>query len=68
MEWPSWRSVSGPIRQGDRGIATDAVLAVWRYLVEQLHVDREIAIVEPANAPAIRMVEKAGMVFERHWT
>jgi ribosomal-protein-alanine N-acetyltransferase len=48
-----------------RGFATEAAAACLRYGFEQLHFDRILAVVAPANFASVRVIEKIGMTFER---
>ena len=43
----------------------EAALAIKSYAKETVHLNRLVAIVDPANAGSIRVLEKIGMKFER---
>lgn len=47
-----------------QGYASEAALATVRYAEETLGIARLSAIVNPENAPSIRILEKAGMRYE----
>ncbi|GAB3285328.1 GNAT family N-acetyltransferase [Parahaliea aestuarii] len=47
-----------------RGYAVEAARAVWDYAVQELGFTRLIAIVNPDNAPSIRLLEKLGLTYE----
>jgi ribosomal-protein-alanine N-acetyltransferase len=47
-----------------RGYATEGAAACLRHGFEHLHLDRIVAVVAPANAASVRVIEKIGMTFE----
>lgn len=47
-----------------RGLALEAARAVWDYAVNDLGLDRIVAIVSPHNGPSIRLLEKLGLRYE----
>lgn len=47
-----------------QGYASEAALATVRYAEEELGIARLSAIVNPENAPSIKILEKAGMRYE----
>ncbi|WP_116368071.1 GNAT family N-acetyltransferase [Parahaliea mediterranea] len=53
-----------PLARG-RGYALEAAQAVWRYALDDLGFSRLIAIVNPDNAPSIRLLEKLGLQYEK---
>jgi ribosomal-protein-alanine N-acetyltransferase len=53
---PSYRS---------KGYAVEAALAVKKYAKEAIGLKRLVAIVDPANAGSIRVLEKIGFKFEK---
>jgi ribosomal-protein-alanine N-acetyltransferase len=52
-------------RYWSRGYAVEAALAIKMYAKETIQLNRLVAIVDPANAGSIRVLEKIGMKFER---
>ncbi len=48
-----------------RGYAVEAAQAVMTHAKERLGLKRVVAIVDPANAGSIRVLEKIGMAFEK---
>jgi ribosomal-protein-alanine N-acetyltransferase len=48
-------------RYWNKGLATEASLAVRDYALEQLHLTRLVSIVDPANIASIHVAEKVGM-------
>ncbi len=49
-----------------KGYATEAAKAVRDYAFTVLGMNRLIAIIEPNNAPSIRVAEKIGMAYEQN--
>lgn len=47
-----------------KGYALEAAQAVMKYAREKVGLKRVVAIVDPANASSIRLLEKIGMTFE----
>jgi ribosomal-protein-alanine N-acetyltransferase len=47
----------------NRGLATEAALAMLRYGFDELHLDRIYAGADPPNAASLRVMEKSGMRF-----
>ncbi|TXS93972.1 GNAT family N-acetyltransferase [Parahaliea maris] len=56
-----------PVARG-RGLAIEAASAVRDYAVNELRLGRIVAIVNPDNAPSIRLLEKLGLHYERDIT
>ena len=55
-------------RYWGRGYATESARACLRYGLDELGIERIIAIIFPDNLPSIRVAEKLGMVSEgRGW-
>ena len=52
-------------RYWSKGYAIEAALAMKSYAKEAYHLNRLVAIVDPANTGSIRVLEKLGMKFER---
>jgi len=52
-------------RYWSKGYAIEAALAMKSYAKEACHLNRLVAIVDPANTSSIRVLEKLGMKFER---
>jgi RimJ/RimL family protein N-acetyltransferase len=49
-----------------RGIATEVARGAVRYGFEALGLRRIVGVVDPANVASRRVLEKCGMVFEKH--
>ena len=47
------------------GYATEAVIAVRDYAFHTLNLQRLIAIIDPSNLASIRVIQKAGMYYEK---
>jgi ribosomal-protein-alanine N-acetyltransferase len=50
-----------------RGLVSEAVQAVLRYGFEELGLERIIAVCDLPNRASVRVMENAGMTFERRW-
>jgi RimJ/RimL family protein N-acetyltransferase len=48
-----------------KGYALEAAQAVMKHAKDVLGLKRVVAIVDPANARSIRLLEKIGMTFEK---
>jgi len=48
-----------------KGYALESAQAVMKYAKEVVRLKRVVAIVDPANAGSIRLLEKIGMTFEK---
>src|SRR5262249_52654820 len=46
-----------------RGYATEAARACLRYGFEQLHLEKIVAVVQPANVASQRVLEKSGLSY-----
>lgn len=49
-----------------RGIATEAAVAALRYLFEDVGASAAWAATDPPNTASVRVMERIGMVFDRH--
>ena len=47
-----------------QGLATEAAIGILRYGFEQLHLERLICLIDPANHASRRVAEKIGMTLE----
>jgi ribosomal-protein-alanine N-acetyltransferase len=52
-------------RYWSKGYAVEAAMAMKEYAKEKAGLKHLVAIVDPANQPSIRVLEKIGMKFER---
>jgi RimJ/RimL family protein N-acetyltransferase len=52
-------------RYWSKGYAIESVLAVMEYAKNTINLERVVAIVDPNNQGSIRVLEKAGLRFER---
>jgi RimJ/RimL family protein N-acetyltransferase len=50
----------------NRGFATEASIACLRFGLEQVGLDRIVAIAQPANLASQRVMQKVGMTFEKN--